>query len=130
MAKIVRFHECGGPEVLKIEEAPLQQPGSGEVRLRVQAIGLNRAESMFFHNQYVEEPKLPSRLGYEAAGVVEAVGPDVEKSWLGKQVSTIPAFSMLTTVRWANRQWFLSRRWENIRPTFHRSKVQRYGCST
>jgi NADPH:quinone reductase-like Zn-dependent oxidoreductase len=94
MPKIVRFHEYGGPEVLKIEEAPLQQPGNGEVRLRVQAIGLNRAESMFFHNQYVEEPKLPSRLGYEAAGVVEAVGPDVEKSWLGKQVSTIPAFSM------------------------------------
>jgi NADPH:quinone reductase-like Zn-dependent oxidoreductase len=49
---------------------------------------------MFFHNQYVEEPKLPSRLGYEAAGVVEAIGPDVDKSWLGKQVSTIPAFSM------------------------------------
>ncbi len=94
MAKIVRFHEYGGPEVLKIEEAPQQQPGNGEVRLRVQAIGLNRAESMFFHNRYVEVPKLPSRLGYEAAGVVDAVGPDVDKSWLGKRVSTIPAFSM------------------------------------
>jgi NADPH:quinone reductase-like Zn-dependent oxidoreductase len=94
MSRIVRFHEYGGPEVLKIEEAPLQQPGNGEVRLRVQAIGLNRAESMFFHNQYVEVPKLPSRLGYEAAGVVDAVGPDVDKSWLSKTVSTIPAFSM------------------------------------
>src|SRR3984885_9571840 len=94
MARIVRFHEYGGPEVLKMEEAPLQQPGIGEVRLRVQAIGLNCAESMFFHNQYLEKPQLPSRLGYEAAGVVEAVGPDVDKSWLGKQVSTIPAFSM------------------------------------
>jgi NADPH:quinone reductase-like Zn-dependent oxidoreductase len=94
MSRIVRFHEYGGPEVLKIEEAPLQQPGNGEVRLRVQAIGLNRAESMFFHNQYVEVPKLPSRLGYEAAGVVDAVGPDVDESWLSKTVSTIPAFSM------------------------------------
>src|ERR1700753_2058946 len=94
MPKIVRFHEYGGPEVLKIEEAPLQQPGTGEVRLQVQAIGLNRAESMFFHNRYVEEAKLPSRIGYESAGVVEAVGPDVDKGWLGKQVSTIPAFSM------------------------------------
>jgi NADPH:quinone reductase-like Zn-dependent oxidoreductase len=94
MPKIVRFHEYGGPEVLKIEEAPLQQPANGEVRLRVQAIGLNRAESMFFHNQYVEQPKLPSRLGYEAAGIVDAVGPDVDKSWLGKRVATIPAFSM------------------------------------
>jgi NADPH:quinone reductase-like Zn-dependent oxidoreductase len=96
MAKIVRFHEFGGPEVLKIEEAPSQQPGKGEVRMRVQAIGLNRAESMFFHNRYLEQPKLPSRLGYEAAGVVEAVGPDVDKSWLGKTASTIPGFSMTT----------------------------------
>jgi NADPH:quinone reductase-like Zn-dependent oxidoreductase len=96
MAKIVRFYEYGGPEVLRIEEAPAQQPGKGEVRLRVQAIGLNRAESMFFHNQYLEQPKLPSRLGYEAAGVVEALGPDVDESWLGKQVATVPAFSMNT----------------------------------
>jgi NADPH:quinone reductase-like Zn-dependent oxidoreductase len=94
MPKVVRFHEYGGPEVLKLEEEPLQQPGEGEVRLRVQAIGLNRAESMFYHNQYVEVPKLPSRLGYEGAGIVEAVGPGVDKRWIGKQVATIPAFSM------------------------------------
>jgi NADPH:quinone reductase-like Zn-dependent oxidoreductase len=42
----------------------------------------------------VEQPKLPAGVGYEAAGVVEAVGPDVDKSWLGKAVSTIPSFSM------------------------------------
>jgi NADPH:quinone reductase-like Zn-dependent oxidoreductase len=94
MPKIVRFHELGGPEVLKIEDLPSREPGAGEVRLRVQAIGLNRAESMFFHGRYLEAPQLPARLGYEAAGVVEAVGPGVDKSWLGKQVSTIPAFSM------------------------------------
>jgi NADPH:quinone reductase-like Zn-dependent oxidoreductase len=94
MPKIVRFHEIGGPEVLKIEDLPSKEPGKGEVRLKVQAIGLNRAESMFFHGQYLEQPQLPARLGYEAAGVVEAVGPGVDKSWLGKQVATIPAFSM------------------------------------
>jgi NADPH:quinone reductase-like Zn-dependent oxidoreductase len=94
MPKIVRFHELGGPEVLKIEDLPSKEPGKGEVRLKVQAIGLNRAESMFFHGQYLETPQLPARIGYEAAGVVEAVGPDVDKSWLGKKVSTIPAFSM------------------------------------
>jgi len=94
MPKIVRFHEIGGPEVLKIEDVPSKAPGKGEVRLKVQAIGLNRAESMFFHGQYLEQPQLPARLGYEAAGVVEAVGPGVDKSWLGKQVATIPAFSM------------------------------------
>ena len=44
-AKIVRFHALGGPEVLKIEEVPIPEPGKGEVRLKVNAIGLNRAES-------------------------------------------------------------------------------------
>ena len=94
MPKIVRFHEFGGPEVLSIEEEKLRQPGKGEVRLKVQAVGLNRAESMFMHGQYVEPPKLPAGVGYEAAGVVEAVGPDVDKNWIGKRVAIIPAFSM------------------------------------
>ena len=47
MVKIVRFHETGGAEVLKLEEMPLPEPGTGEVRLRVKAIGLNRAEVSF-----------------------------------------------------------------------------------
>ena len=94
MPKIVRFHQLGGPENLKLEDLPQQQPGKGEVRLKVRAVGLNRAESMFYHGQYLEEPKLPSRLGYEAAGVVDAVGEGVDKSWMGKPVSTVPAFSM------------------------------------
>jgi NADPH:quinone reductase-like Zn-dependent oxidoreductase len=94
MSKTVRFHEVGGPEVLRIEEETPKQPGNGEVRLKVQAVGLNRAESMFFRGQYVELPKVPAGVGYEAAGVVEAVGPDVDQSWLGKQVAIIPAFSM------------------------------------
>jgi NADPH:quinone reductase-like Zn-dependent oxidoreductase len=94
MPKIVRFHEIGGPEVLRIEEQPLRQPGKGEVRLKVEAVGLNRAESAFFRGRYLEQPKLPAGLGYEAAGVVDAVGPDVDQSWIGKRVATIPAFSM------------------------------------
>ncbi len=94
MPKIVRFEKTGGPEVLQFAEESSKQPGKGEVRIRVKAIGLNRAESMFYHGQYVEQPELPSGLGYEAAGSVEAVGPDVDKSWVGKSVSTVPAFSM------------------------------------
>ena len=94
MPKIVRFHKLGGPKVLKFVEEPSKQPGRGEVRLKVQAFGLNRAESMFIHCQYVEDPNLPAGLGYEAAGVVEAVAPDVDNNWLGKQVATVPAFSM------------------------------------
>ncbi|HEY1947814.1 MAG TPA: zinc-dependent alcohol dehydrogenase family protein [Bryobacteraceae bacterium] len=90
--KIVRFHQPGGPEVLQLDELPLPEPAAGEVRLRVKAIGLNRAEVMFRMDQYLLRPSLPSKLGYEASGIVEAVGPDVEQSWLGKTVSTVPAF--------------------------------------
>jgi NADPH:quinone reductase-like Zn-dependent oxidoreductase len=94
MPKIVRFHRLGGPENLQLDELPSQRPGKGEVRLRVHAVGLNRAESMFYHGQYLEQPQLPSRLGYEAAGVVEAVGEGVDPGWIGQTVATIPAFSM------------------------------------
>ena len=94
MPRIVRFYQLGGPEVLKFEEQASKQPGKGEARLRVQAVGLNRAEALFIRGQYIELPKLPAGLGYEAAGVVEAVGPDVNRNWVGKSVATIPAFSM------------------------------------
>ena len=94
MPKIVRFHETGGPEVLKIEDLPLAQPGEGEVRLNVEAIGLNRAEVMFRQGQYLDAPECPSRLGYEAAGIVDAVGPGASDIHVGDRVSTIPAFSM------------------------------------
>jgi len=93
MPKIVQFHQIGGPEVLKIEEQPSRQPGKGELRLKVQAAGLNRAESLFMRGQYVDQPKFPSGIGYEATGVVDAVGPNVDKSWLGRRVAVIPAFS-------------------------------------
>jgi NADPH:quinone reductase-like Zn-dependent oxidoreductase len=93
MPKIVRFHELGGPKVLRFEEIPSQQPGQGEVKLRVQASGLNRAESVYYRGMYFEQPQFPSRIGYEAAGIVEAVGEGVDAAWLGKRVATIPGFS-------------------------------------
>ena len=74
MPKIVQFHETGTADVLKLEDQPLTQPGEGEVRLKVEAIGLNRSEIMFRQGQYLEDPQFPSRLGYEAAGTIDAVG--------------------------------------------------------
>ena len=94
MSRVVRFHRTGGPEVLQIDELDLGAPGVGEVRLRVRALGLNRAEAMFRSGAYLEVPILPARLGYEAAGEVEAVGPGVTGFAPGDVVSTIPAFSM------------------------------------
>jgi NADPH:quinone reductase-like Zn-dependent oxidoreductase len=94
MPRLYRFHQLGGPEVLQVVDEPVCEPGSGEVRLKVQAVGLNRAEALFLRGQYLEQAKLPAGVGYEAAGIVEAVGRDVDKSWIGKRASTIPAFSM------------------------------------
>ncbi len=94
MPKIIRFHETGGADVLKIEDLPLAEPGEGEIRLKVEAIGLNRAEVMFRQGQYLDTPVLPSRLGYEASGIVDAVGPGTSGIQIGDRVSTIPAFSM------------------------------------
>lgn len=92
MPKVVRFHKLGDPEVLKLEDLPLSAPGEGEVRLRVEAIGVNRAEVMFRRGQYLEAPQLPSRLGYEAAGIVDALGPGTTGLRIGDRVSTIPSF--------------------------------------
>src|ERR1700691_95002 len=88
--KIIRFHKTGPAEVLQFDELPLPEPGPGDIRLRVKALGLNRAEVMFRNGQYLETPVPPSKNGYEAAGIIEAVGPGVDPSWIGKTVSTVP----------------------------------------
>ncbi len=93
-AKVVRFHQLGRADVLQLEDHPLPQPGPGEVRLRVKAIGLNRAECLFRKGQYADKPVFPSGLGYEASGIVEAVGPDITPDLLGQIRSTVPAFHM------------------------------------
>jgi NADPH:quinone reductase-like Zn-dependent oxidoreductase len=59
MAHVVRFHQVCGPEVLRVEEVEVSHPGRGEVQIRVKALGLNRAESMFRRGQYLEQPRLP-----------------------------------------------------------------------
>ena len=94
MARVVRFHQTGGPEVLKIENVDVPPPGPGEVRIAVKALGLNRAEAMYRSGHYLEQPRFPTRLGYEAAGIVEALGEGVQGLKVGDAVSTIPAFSM------------------------------------
>jgi NADPH2:quinone reductase len=94
MSRIVRFHRTGGPEVLQIDELDIGAPGPGEIRVKVRAIGLNRAEAMFRAGAYLEEPQLPSKLGYELSGEIDAVGEGVTGFAPGDVVSTIPAFSM------------------------------------
>ena len=93
------------------------------------AVGLNRAEALFIRGQYLEQPKLPAGLGYEAAGVVEAVGPDVDRNWVGKSVATIPAFSMNEYPMLGEEVIAPVAAWVSIPPACHPQKAQRFGCS-
>ncbi|QPC94409.1 zinc-dependent alcohol dehydrogenase family protein [Mesorhizobium sp. INR15] len=97
MARVVRFHRHGGPEVLRIETIDIARPGRGEVQIRVKALGINRAEALLRSGTYIETPPLPSGLGLEAAGIIETIGDGVEGLAPGDAVSVVPPISM---VRW------------------------------
>jgi NADPH:quinone reductase-like Zn-dependent oxidoreductase len=94
MSRTIKFAKAGGPEVLEFIETQVSAPGPHEVRIKVKAIGINRAESMWRNDRYVEPVKFPAGLGYDASGIVDAVGKDVTGFAVGDAVSTIPAFSM------------------------------------
>ncbi|GAB3825618.1 zinc-dependent alcohol dehydrogenase family protein [Kribbella italica] len=100
----MRFHALGGPEVLQMQQHPLAEPGPGEVRLRVEAIGVNRAEALFRGGHYIEPVRrFPAGLGSEAAGEIELVGPGVSGLRPGDRVSVVPAFSQNDYPLYADR---------------------------
>lgn len=94
MSKVVRIHEQGPPEVLRIEDLEVGEPGAGEVRVRIEAIGLNRSEAAFRAGQYPVVPKFPAPMGYEAAGVIESLGPDVRDLQVGQRICVLPTFRL------------------------------------
>jgi NADPH:quinone reductase-like Zn-dependent oxidoreductase len=94
MSKAVRFHAYGGPEQLRIEDLDVGEPGAAEVRIRVEAIGLNRAEAMYRAGAYLPALKLPSPIGYEGVGIVEALGSGVRGFSPGDRVCVLPNFRL------------------------------------
>lgn len=94
MTQVVRIHKTGGPEVLELEDTEIGQPGPGEVRIRVEAIGLNRSEAIFRAGAYLVPPKLPSLMGYEAAGTVDALGEGVQGLKPGDRVCVVPSYRL------------------------------------
>ena len=94
MSRTIKFRQAGGPEVLEFIEMEVPAPGPHEVRIKVKAIGINRADSMWRNDKYTEPVKFPAGLGYDAAGIVDAVGKDVADVAVGDAVSTIPAYSL------------------------------------
>ena len=85
LAKVVRFYEAGGPDVLQIEQADVGDPGAGHVRVRHAAVGMNFADT-YFRQGYYPVP-LPNGMGVEASGVIEAVGPNVNGFNIGDRVT-------------------------------------------
>ena len=94
MSRTIKFARAGGPEVLEFVETQVPPPGPSQVRIKVKAIGVNRAEAMWRVDDYIEPVKFPAGLGYEAAGVVDAVGENVGDFAAGDEVNVIPSFSM------------------------------------
>lgn len=83
--KAIRVHQCGGPEVLSYEDIPLPEPGPGEARVKIEAIGVNYID--IYHRTGLYKSPLPFTPGMEGAGVVDAVGPDVSELRLGDRVA-------------------------------------------
>jgi NADPH:quinone reductase-like Zn-dependent oxidoreductase len=95
MSRTIKFAKAGGPEVLEFVKSQAPAPGPTEVRIKVKAIGINRADSMWRTDEYIEPVvKFPAGLGYEAAGIIDAVGTDVTGFAPGEKVNVIPSFSM------------------------------------
>jgi NADPH:quinone reductase-like Zn-dependent oxidoreductase len=94
MSKVVRVHEHGGPDVLRIEELDVGPPGPRGARVRIEAIGLNRSEAVFRAGHYPIKPTLPTLIGYEAAGIIEAVGDAVRDFAMGDRVCVLPTFRL------------------------------------
>jgi len=85
LTHIVTFHQTGGPEVLRFERRDVGDPGPGQVRLRHVAVGLNFADTYFRSGIY--PVPLPSGIGNEASGVIEAVGAGVTGFQVGDRVT-------------------------------------------
>lgn len=93
MPRAWRIHDYSGYHGLKLEEEPLEEPGPGEIRLKVEAFALNWGDMDLMKDNYsFSFPRFPARVGIEAAGVIDAIGPNVSGFEIGERVSTLPYF--------------------------------------
>ncbi|MEO1000860.1 MAG: alcohol dehydrogenase catalytic domain-containing protein, partial [Pseudomonadota bacterium] len=83
--RAMRVHELGAP--LRLDDAAVPEPGKGEVRLRIEACGVNFADTLMVKGTYQEKPELPFSPGMEVAGVVDAVGEGVGFPKVGDRVA-------------------------------------------
>lgn len=93
MPRAWRIHDYSGYQGLRLEEEELEQPGPGDVRLRVEAFALNWGDQDLMKDNYsFSFPRFPARVGIEAAGIIDAIGSGVDGLAIGERVSTLPYF--------------------------------------
>ncbi|MCT4637797.1 MAG: zinc-dependent alcohol dehydrogenase family protein [Bacteroidales bacterium] len=102
MGKVIKFSEIGNEDVLSIVDEPIAKPDRGEVLIDIRAVGLNRSEIMFRQGYYIQQPEFPSKIGYEASGIITALGEGVKNWKVGDKVGTLPMISMSKYGVWAD----------------------------
>lgn len=98
MSKMLRIHQFGSIEGLKLDEVKLPALKENEVQIKVKTTGLSGDQLTFIKGNFLPGqpvPHLPATLGYEAAGLVEAVGKDVEQKWIGKRIAPVGPYDFL-----------------------------------
>src|SRR5579863_4184715 len=90
--RAVMLTKKGGPEALQIVELQLAPPGPGQLRVRVQAAGVGATDVMMLSGNYPFAPKIPFVPGYEAVGMVDAIGPGVSGFELGQRVAALTVY--------------------------------------
>ena len=129
--KAVRIHQFGGPEVLNLEEAPLPEPGEGEVRIRVLAASVNPVDYKIRGGGYprVKADQLPMTLGRDVAGAIDKVGPGVGDLSVGEEV-----YAMLPSDRGGYAEFVAVKasdcaRWNSFRSSGSVSDFSTYTCA-
>ena len=119
--KAIQIAETGGPEVLKLADLPIPQPGPGQVLIRVEATGVNFIEIYFRKGTY--KASLPLAPGSEAAGTVEELGPGVTGFAAGDVVASAACWAAMRSTR-----WFLPRNWSRCRRANNRAGCRRHAA--
>jgi len=90
--RAVMLTNKGGPEMLQVVELPVEQPGPGQIRVRVRAAGVGATDLSMLEGNYLFAPKTPFVPGYELAGVIDAIGPGVTNLQLGQRVAALTVY--------------------------------------
>ncbi|MGO9012100.1 MAG: zinc-binding dehydrogenase [Bryobacteraceae bacterium] len=105
--RAVMLTKKGGPEMLQAVELPVEPPGPGQLRVRVQAAGVGATDLIMLAGNYPYAPKVPFVLGYEAAGVVDAIGAGVTGFDLGQRVAALTVYGAFAELLVREAEHFL-----------------------